>query len=306
MATGVGEQESGFFGRILDRTKKMMRIEAPDEASAAFAMADNSPKLVISDMANRNDAPLRGFERFTSGWYVGPGHTQLGNDPRLKNGGKWFLDSYGHQFDLEQHMTAIMPWVVIADGEKHQATNVQVQLANVKLFLLQGSTEKWVSLGSSRGVGGDFYFKPDLTRSSGLRKLRVKEDGSVAIGFPESRELVFHGWWTKGRIPIPFAPTDIRAVFVTMEGRLIQADPSLPDDRSEASLLMQIGADYYRSEDIPWAGVPAPAIVSSRFKLVTEKWQPISAMTFNDVGRTEPPGLRGISVDEFLENPPPL
>jgi hypothetical protein len=69
---------------------------------------------------------------------------------------------------------------------------------------------------------------------------------------------------------------------------------------------MQIGADYYRSRESSWEGVPQPGVVSSRMKLVTDDWQTVSAMTFNDLGRTFPAGKRGIDKAEFLENLPPL
>ncbi len=274
--------------------------------SLALPLARNSAQQVIEDMGRRNDAPLRGFEKFKSGWYVGPGHTMLGNDPRLKNGGQWFLESYGKRFDLDRQMSAIMPWVVVADGVKHTAKDVRVQLANVRLFLLRRSTGKWVHLGTSRGVQGDFYYKPQLAHSSGKTDLRVNEDGSVVIGFPDSSDQVFHGWWTEGRLPIPFDPADIKAVFVTMQARLVDEREAATNERSTVQLLMQVGADYYRTRETTWDGVPAPAVVSSRLKLISTEWQSISAMTFNDVGRTDPPGSRGISKAEFLDNPPPF
>ncbi|MGE0799929.1 MAG: hypothetical protein AB7G13_23190 [Lautropia sp.] len=305
-AAGGASDERSLFTRVLDRGRKMFGLDPLESAEAATPLAPNDTALVIQDMDRRNDAPLRGFDQYTSGWFVGPGHTMLGNDPRLKNGGKWFIDGYGSRFDLERRMTAIMPWVLVTDGKRHVAGNFRVELANVRLFMLQGSTRRWHSLGSSRGVFGDFYFKPSMSRSSGLRDLRIRSDGSVAIRMPDSSDLAFHGWWTKGRVAVPFDPADIRAVFVTMQGRLVVDDPGRPDDRDRAELLMQIGADYYQSLDFKWDGVPAPAVVSSRLKRLGNGWQAISAMTFNDVGRTDPPGRRGIDKAEFLENPPPF
>jgi hypothetical protein len=304
-ATAGDGDDRSVLSRAYDRMRRILSPEPSEGADLpAVPLAHNDANQVIDDMARRNDAPLRGFEKFKSGWYVGPGHTMLGNDPRLKNGGQWFLESYGTRFDVDRRMTAIMPWVVVADGERHSAQRTRVQLANVRLFLLQKSTNRWVSLGSSRGVRGDFYFKPELARSSGKRDLAVNDDGSVEIGFPESRDQVFHGWWTKGRLEIPVNPADIKAVFVSMQARLA------PDhDRRQSSdvqLLMQVGADYYFSKDSTWNGVPAPAVVSSRLKLIKPDWQTISAMTFNDVGRSDPPGERGISRAEFERNPPPF
>jgi hypothetical protein len=303
-ASGAESDSGGMLARAMERARDLLGIERP--ARPPIPLAPIDAELVIADMGKLNDAPLRGFEKFDTGWYVGPGHTLLGNDPRLRNGGKWFVESFGERYDLDKPMTAIMPWIVIADGKRHSARNVRVQLANVRLFMLQDSTRKWVSLGSSRGVEGDFFFKPELARSSGKRELTVKNDGSVAIGIPESTDQIFHGWWTKGRVRIPFSPTDIRAVFVSMQGRLAPSESGKPEEHGKTELLMQIGADYYRTPDSNWDGVPQPGVVGSRLKLLTERWQSISAMTFNDVGRTFPPGKRGIDKAEFLENMPPL
>jgi hypothetical protein len=305
VAAGEGGGDS-LFARAVKRASDLLGIERSEKGLPRAPLAAIDLDLVISDMARMNDAPLRGFEKFDSGWYVGPGHTLLGNDPRLRHGGKWFVDAFGDRFDLDKPMTAIMPWVVVADGRRHAARNVRVQLANVRLFLLQDSTRKWVSLGSSRGVEGDFFYKPELARSSGRRSLAVKSDGSADIGIPDAEDQIFHGWWTKGRTQIPFAPTDIRAVFISMQGRLVRPAGADADDTRKCELLMQIGADYYRTRDSTWDGVPQPGVAASRMKLVTDEWQSVSAMTFNDVGRTYPAGKRGIDKAEFLENPPPL
>ena len=129
-------------------------------------------------------------------------------------------------------------------------------------------------------------------------------DGSADIGIPDAEDQIFHGWWTKGRTRIPFDPTDIRAVFISMQGRLVRLPGD--DDKRPCELLMQIGADYYRTPNSTWDGVPQPGVAGSRLKLVTDEWQSVSAMTFNDVGRTFPAGKRGIDKAEFLDNPPPL
>jgi hypothetical protein len=300
------EGEEGFFARTIAKVGGYIGVKPDEEGLPPLPVVKNSVELVLADMDKKNDALVPGYERFESGWYVGPGHTLLGNDPRLKNGGDWFTKSYGTRFDLEKRMTAAMPWILLADGKANQARNVKVQLANVRFYLLQNSTRKWISLGSSRGVAGDFYFKPELARSSGHRSLTRQCDGSTVVGMPQSGDQLFHGWWTKGRIDLPVSPDDIRAIYVSMQGRLVKADAAMADDRDKAEIMMQIGADYYQSREITWNGVPAPAIVGSRLKRLTGDWQAVNALTFNNVGRTDPPGDRGISREEFLQNPPPL
>ena len=301
-----GCPDDGMFSRMFRQVTELVGGQRRPEALARVPLARNTPELVLSDMGRKNDARIPGYEKYESGWYVGPGHTLLGNDPRLKNGGDWFIKAYGDRFDLERRLTATMPWVVIAEGEANKARNAKVQLANIRFFFLRGSTREWVSAGTSAGVGGDFYFKPELARSTGFRSLTAHCDGSTLVGLPRSDNQLFHGWWNRGRVDIPVPLDDIRAVYVSMQGRLVVADEKAPDDLDKAQIMMQIGADYYPSREVGWNGVPAPAIVLSRLKLVTREWQPINALTFSDVGRTDPPGKRGISREEFLRNPPPL
>ena len=73
-------------------------------AALKTAVRDTHPAVRLQSVVAL--APLRGFEKFDTGWYVGPGHTLLGNDPRLRHGGKWFVDAFGDRFDLDKPLIA--------------------------------------------------------------------------------------------------------------------------------------------------------------------------------------------------------
>ena len=260
----------------------------------------NSLDTIVNDMKLRNDLVLRGYESKTVGWYVGPGYVMMGNQARTSNMPQWFKSAYPHLIN-DNPLRAFLPWIVLFDGVGHAATNTRVHFRNVKAFYKSKRTGQWVSWGSSPGVSGYATPKEGLFGGSVPQDRRVNSDGSVEIKPPSDSSLAWHGWWTLGRLPIDAA--DIDAVFVTVQARLIVDNPSLPDDRSAARLLSQVGGDYYIDTATNWPGAQ-PAAGVSRAKLVTNEWQSFSMVTFSDVGIQEPGG--GITQAAFRAAPPPL
>ena len=117
---------------------------------------------------------------------------------------------------------------------------------------------------------------------------------------------VFDGERLLGKLTID-AP-DVAAVFVTLQARLIPDRNERPDDRQQARLLIQIGADYSPARNTPVSAfAPAsynPGVGVSRAKRVTDTWNAFNFATI-DVG-VQDPGGAAISVAEFRSAPPPL
>ena len=145
------------------------------------------------------------------------------------------------------------------------------------------------------------YGKSTLFGATTPETRRTNADGSADIKPPSNTNYAWHGWWDRGRVTIP--PTDIAALFVTLQARLVQDDPSRTDDRGNARLLVQVGTDYYRDATTSWPFV-VPSAMTSRSKLVKNSWQAFSATTFSNVGVQEPGG--GITEAAFRAAPPPL
>ena len=260
----------------------------------------NTVDTVVGDMRRRNDLVLRGYEDKSSGWYVGPGHVMMGNDPRLTNTPSWWK-SYNPGNVSGEYLKALLPWVVIFDGAGDASTNTRVQIRNFRAFYKSRSTGRWTSYGVSAGATGYVYGKSSLFGATTPQNRRVNSDGSTEIKPPDDRNYAWHGWWEKGRVSIN--PTDIAALFITLQGRLTVDDPNKPDDRAKARLLIQVGADYYRDLSTNWTFI-VPSAATARSKLVTNDWQAFSATTFSDVGQQEPGG--GITEAAFRADPPPL
>jgi hypothetical protein len=171
-------------------------------------------------------------------------------------------------------------------------------MRDLKLFILSRSTNQWTELVSAQDIGGEFCPQgSNYHQCTGGDSKRAESTGGISIAPLAGND--FHGWYG-GRTEIDGA--DIKAVFVTMQSRLIQNDTSAADDRSVAKYLFDVGADYYpelgpSSHYLPGVGV-------SRAKLLSNNWQSFNFMTFSDVGVQDPGG--GISEQEFRGNPPPL
>lgn len=281
------------------RTSGSTAPPAPSAPSTAGGTI-NTLDTIVSDMRLRNDAVLRGYESRTVGWYVGPGYTVLGNDPRMTNAPQWFKQSYPEYIN-GTYMRALLPWLVIFDGVDNRASNTRVHMRNMRAWILSRSTGQWRSVGLSPGVSGFNTGKATLVGGSVAENKRTNADGSVEVKPPSDPSYAWHGWWNNGRVTID--PTDIQAMLVTLQARLTVDNPAAGDDRSRAQYMIQVGADYYYDQNWTWT-VGAPGVGTSRSKLVKNDWQAFNLFTFTDVGISEPGG--GISEAEFRRNPPPL
>jgi hypothetical protein len=260
----------------------------------------NTLDTIVNDMKLRNDLPLRGYEHQTVGWYVGPGQNQMGNDPRTSNTPQWWRKAHKELVN-DTYLKAMLPWAVIFDGAGHAATNTRVQLRDFRAYYKSRASGEWKSYGTSPGLSGFSTPKSTLFNGTIPENKRTNADGSVEIAPPASSGHAWHGWWDLGRVPIE--PTDIAAVFVTLQARLVVDDARKPDDRDKARLLLWTGVDYYLDGKTNWTA-PNPGAVASRSKRITSEWQAFNAMTFSDVGAQEPGG--GITEAEFRRKPPPL
>ena len=279
----------------------------PASNPAAGNRSANSPPInsvdtVISDMSLVNDMPLAGVPS-GPGWATGPGHVVMGNDPRGSRTPQWWTPA-NPRYKSKDYWTTVLPWFVVFDGVGHDASNTRVQIRNLKVFVKRRSDGQWTLVGSSTQVSGELYPKHlqgDATRKPDERN---EPDGSTSVKAPGGN-LAYHGWCC-GKLTID-AP-DVAAVFVTLQARLITDRSDQPDDRQQARLLIQLGADYYPDRNTPVSAfAPAsynPGVGVSRAKRVTDTWRAFNFATL-DVG-VQDPGGAAIGVAEFRSEPPPL
>jgi len=262
----------------------------------------NSIETVITDMSRVNDMALAGVPS-GPGWTTGPGHVVMGNDPRGSRTPNWWTPA-NRRYKGKDYWTTVLPWFVVFDGVGHDASNTRVHIRNLKVFVKRRSDGQWTLVGSSAQVSGELYPKHLQGDTTIKPDERSEPDGSTSVKAPGGN-LAYHGWCC-GKLTID-AP-DVAAVFVTLQARLIPDRNERPDDRQQARLLIQIGADYYPDRNTPVSAfAPAsynPGVGVSRAKRVTDTWNAFNFATI-DVG-VQDPGGAAISVAEFRSAPPPL
>ena len=260
----------------------------------------NTLETIVSDMRETNDLPLAGVPQ-SAGWARGPGHVVMGNDPRGSRTPDAWRPRNPRWKSPDIWWTALLPWLVVFDGEGHGATDTRVQVRQMRTYVLSRRSGQWSRLGSDRPIEGELYVKALTGSPVSGADLRGEADGSTSIGVPGG-ERVFHGW-SGERQSIESA--DVLAVFVTLQARLMTDGR---DDRDQARLLIQVGADYYPDRS---TGVTAfapetynPGVGLSRAKRVTNDWQAFNFATI-DAG-VQDPGGAAISVAVLRALPPPM
>lgn len=178
-----------------------------------------------------------------------------------------------------------------ADGNK--ATNSRVQYRNLKVYTLSQSTRKWTLLKNDAAppYTDTWKYPFDFAADGGDRK-----ESTGGVSFKPDYPKFGHGY---GSQTILSNPADIRAVFVSMDTRLILDNPNGVDDRASAKLLTNVGADYWpdkASINNSWSY--APGIGQGRFILATKDWRKATMIV--------PNGRFGATMQEMITNPPPL
>ena len=274
----------------------------PSVGSPGASTKVNSLDTIVEDIRQRNDFVLKGYESYKNGWYVGPGSSQMGINPSFSESSPPWSIFYNNPAYAGKVAKALLPWVVIFDGVDHAASNAAVEMRNMRAYIKSRSTGQWKVLGGPVKATGNYWGKPN----SGLPALQEVVLGTTATGSSikvhDNKSYFWHGWWGAGRVA--FDPNDIGALFVTLQARMVLADPGRTDDRSKAQLGIQVGADYYLDTSMTFKEGYAPAVGINRTKKLSNDWQAFNYVTFSDVGTQDPGG--GISEAAFRANPPPL
>jgi hypothetical protein len=275
-------------------SKAVKAEEAPSGSSL------NSLDTIVGDMRELNDFKLRGYENEAYGWYVGPGSTHMGNNATFRNSPHW--STFGNDSSYTGTTAqAMLPWLAVFDGVNHNASNVAVEFRNMRTYYKSKSSGEWRLLGGPAKATGTVYGKAGSGIGPRGDTVVNSTETTSTIRMGDDSRTYWHGWWDIGVKSIE--PWDIDAFFVTIQARLVVADPSGGDQRGQAELGLQVGADYYLETTTDYASI-APNIGISRTKKLTGDWQAFNYATLSDVGTQIPGG--GITEAALRGGPPPL
>jgi hypothetical protein len=175
-------------------------------------------------------------------------------------------------------MSAITGWgQIYADATNAQPANVRVELRNMETYVWSDSNHAWTRVQSAAHVEGAHFVEDFSGNSSIPTDLRAESDGGTSTAMVSGYN--FHFWPANGRGNLP-NPSDVGAVFTTVQARLILDDPSGPDNRNQARYLANTGADWWRTTTAPYGdGTNNPGVGQSRFTYLTTNWTAIDFYT---------------------------
>ncbi|MCU0314981.1 MAG: hypothetical protein MUC92_00145 [Fimbriimonadaceae bacterium] len=185
---------------------------------------------------------------------------------------------------------ALTAWgqVYLADGTA-MPSNTRIQVADVQAWMLNKKTSKWIMVQHSEVPSGAFYREDFAEDKNVPSDAKPEKGGGVSIQLKKGYN--YHFWPTGDRYV--FKKEEIGGWYFTVRTRLIVADPSQPDDRSKAKVMMGVGADYWSTPTAGWDNFKTNAdLAIGRLRWITNNW------TWHH--------MTTITRDELAKNPPPM
>lgn len=228
----------------------------------------NSLQTIKNDMLLPHEGVLNGL----------PSQVDWSEYPRLGWGNNPPLDWF-----------AMIPWgQVYRDTKPFRASNTRIQLRRFQAWHLD-SNDNWVKWMETSDIFGKHYYEDYRDDLNVNAEIRSEDSGGISVSFRDGYN--FHFWAKNGRTSMD--PSDIKGVWISLEGRLILNDPNMEDDRSQANFLLGIGGDYWRSLTVEWDNFQSSGdIAIGRMRYLSNDWE-----SFN---------MHTLTSEQLENNPPPF
>lgn len=205
----------------------------------------------------------------------------------------WAKGPVSHTESVPERFHAMVAWgQVYEDICGNPAQNTRVQIRDIRSYMLSKQDNQWHLLQSSLRVEGAAYVESFVPPISKPADIRDESDGSISV--KAGGGYNFH-FFTPTRAVIN--PNDVAGIFTTVQAKLVVDDLSLPDDRSRARYLLNMGGDLWRNTTVDFDKEENnPDIGMGRFKYVTTGWQSFNMLYMEG----------GLDENLLRENPPPI
>lgn len=300
-------------------TAGTVKLLAPDTLDVGAGGGDvpvYSPQTTINDMGLANDAVAFGFPNAWStglinGQVVTPGFVAFGNRGIPGEQAAWFTSQVGVQPYMGIPWRYSLPWFVPYVGPAHDAENLGVLVERGKYLARRRSDGVWVVVRAANG--GYSWFPASMANATGIpgtvQSIPGGTNGSIAqidntLQKPASQRYVHHGVWG-GVQYLDLTPYD--ALLHVMVAQLVLWNPAGVDERSTAELVMGMGGDSYPTSGgfSALGGANLPPFAGSRLKKITSTKQWFSVCNLSNARQDYVGANASISVQSFLDNPPP-
>lgn len=205
----------------------------------------------------------------------------------------WAKVPVSHAQSIPSKFQAMVAWgQVYEDICGNKASNTRVQIRDIHAYMLSKQDNQWHLLQSSPSVEGAAYPESLVPHISKPADIRYEVDGSMSV--KAGNGYNFH-FFTPTRAEIN--PSDVAAIFTTVQARLIVDNSSLPDDRSQSHYLLNMGGDLWLNTTVDFDKEENnPDIGMGRFKYLTTGWQSFNMLYMEG----------GIDKNILSNNPPPI
>lgn len=184
---------------------------------------------------------------------------------------------------------------VYEDAEGNPADNTRVQIRNMVSYYFSRKEQKWIKLQGEGKIEGAAYpesFGKGLGTCPHIARDESENGGGASV--TAGKGYNFHFWPSEARIDV--VPSDIEAIYTTLEARLILDDEKGEDDRDTARYLMSVGGDFWIVDGNGSGGDNHNFdFAVGRFRYITNEWQRFSGWRTDDK-----------TGDLFIKNPPPV
>ncbi len=163
----------------------------------------------------------------------------------------WWSNDVGDKSIIDgDPWNGVTPWFVVYEGESNQASNVRVAIHEVELWVLDSkdgsrnaATAVWEKVAAvpTPTWTGDY----DLAIAVINRNTPYRDSSEGIKEFEFTPGYCLHGGTHIHR----YAGDNVIASLTRVRANLVVDNPDLPSDIDRASLLMQVGGDYYPDPD---------------------------------------------------------
>lgn len=248
---------------------------------------ENVLSTITGAMVDNNDALIKNVALDdTRGWLTTKGTITMGyfprgdNAPNFWNPTNMWTTSPDVPFTTNtRYWEIITPWFVTSKGVNDASSNTLINISGITIQLYDKTINAWRNLDTAGGNPTWGNYKDYSNKGNvdhGAAAYRLESDGSRSFRLRNDWAAVHGGSIKFAFLDSVASQADIGGVFVKLRAKLVVDNVNGVDDRYDAQVLIDVGADLWPDATATLASMGIgflPNVGISRFRLVTPRPQ---------------------------------